>query len=71
LVLAWWLWTGILIGSTFGLLPLCELRITDLVGIVMGMEWFIFLIRLLTIVAEDLRGYYLLGGLGMSSLLMV
>jgi hypothetical protein len=40
-------------------------------GIVMGIELFIFFIRLLTIVTDDLRGYYLLGGLVLSSLLVV
>lgn len=47
---------GILIGSTLGLLPLCELSSSDLVGMVMGMDLLIFLKKLLTMVADDLRG---------------
>jgi hypothetical protein len=58
-------------GSTFGLLPLWELSITDFMGIVNGIELFIFFMRLFTIVADDLRGYYLLEGLELSSLLVV
>lgn len=58
-------------GSTFGLLPLWELRITDFMGMLMGIELLIFLMRLLTMVADDLRGYYLLEGFKMSSLLVV
>lgn len=36
-----------------------------------GIEWLIFLIRLLTIVADDLRGYYLVVGLECNYLLIV
>ncbi len=43
-------------GSGLGLLPRCELRMSDLVGMLMGMDWLIFLMRLLTMAAEDLRG---------------
>jgi hypothetical protein len=30
----------------------------DFVGMDVGIDWLIFLMRLLTIVADDLRGYY-------------
>ena len=65
-----WLWMGILMGSTLGLLPLWELRRRDLVGMVMGMERLIFLKKLLTIAADDLRGSYLLEFLLWISLLL-
>ena len=51
-----WLWIGIFKGYTLGLLPLWELSNTDFVGIVMGRERLIFLKKLLTITADDLRG---------------
>ena len=51
-----WLWAGIRIGSTLGLLFLWELRSNDLVGMVIGMDLLIFLKKLLTIAADDLRG---------------
>lgn len=44
------------IGSTLGLLPRWELSNSDLVGMVMGIERLIFLKKLLTIAADDLRG---------------
>jgi hypothetical protein len=47
---------GIFMGSTFGLLPRWELSNTDLVGIVIGIERFIFLKKLLTIAADDFLG---------------
>ena len=56
-------------GSTFGLLPLCELSKRDLVGMVMGMERLIFLKKLLTMAADDLRGSSLLEFLVCISLL--
>ena len=57
-------------GSTFGLLPLCELSKRDLVGMVMGMERLIFLKKLLTMAAEDFLGSYRLEFLVCISLLL-
>lgn len=37
----------------------------------MGIEWLIFLMRLVTMVADDLRGYYLEVGLACNYLLIV
>jgi hypothetical protein len=71
LAVGWWLWGGVLMASTFGLLPRWELRMTDFMGMVMGMDECSFFMRLLTMAADDLRGYYLLEGLPPSSLLIV
>jgi hypothetical protein len=46
------------VDYTLGLLFLCELRRIDFVGGPIGIEWLIFLMRLLTIAADDLRGSY-------------
>jgi hypothetical protein len=47
---------AIFMGSTLGLLPRWELRSTDLVGIVIGIERLIFLKKLLTMAADDFLG---------------
>jgi hypothetical protein len=46
---------GIFIGSTFGLLPRCEFKNMDFEGIAMGIDWAIFLKKLLAKTTEDFR----------------
>jgi hypothetical protein len=66
-----WICIGILIGSTLGLLPRCEFKNIDFEGIAIGIDWAIFLKKLLANTTDDFLDYSLLEFLDRDSFVLI